>query len=85
MGAANFTVLSALTFLTVLVRQVKNSSRIPAIFTIDPPKASSGVLKITPLAGLLLGNQATSVELAFAPRGTKEYRFKLPVKVMLTS
>lgn len=62
-------------------KQIKNCSRIPVIFAIDPPKASSGVLRVSPLAGLLLGNQTATVDLSFAPRETKGYRFRLAVKV----
>ncbi|CAM9333060.1 unnamed protein product, partial [Hapterophycus canaliculatus] len=61
--------------------QVKNASRIPVIFSIEPPDGSSGVIRVSPLVGLLLGNQATSVQIVFAPRETRGYRFKLPVKV----
>ena len=64
--------------------QVKNSSRIPIIFAIDPPQASSGVFRVSPIAGLLLGNQTSTVSVIFAPRETKEYRFRLPVKVGAT-
>lgn len=66
---------------TRTVGQVKNSSRIPVIFTVEPPKASSGVLRVSPLAGFLLGNQTAKLEVVFAPRETKRYRFKLPIKV----
>lgn len=65
----------------VMFGQVKNSSRIPVIFTIEPPKASSGVLRVFPLAGFLLGNQTATLQMLFAPRETKCYRFNLPVKV----
>lgn len=58
-----------------------NISRIPAIFTIEPPKGFSGVIRVSPLAGLLLGNQTKTLQVVFAPRETKEYRFRLPVKV----
>lgn len=61
--------------------QVTNSSRIPVIFAIDPPKASSGVFRVSPIAGLLLGNQTATLQVIFAPRETKEYQFRLPVKV----
>lgn len=63
------------------VRQIKNSSRIPAIFVVEPPKASAGVFHVSPLVGFLLGNQTETVRIAFAPRETKGYRFKLPIKV----
>ncbi|CAM9110417.1 unnamed protein product [Laminaria digitata] len=64
-----------------IVAEVSNSSRIPVIFAIDPPKASSGVFRVTPIAGLLLGNQTATLQVIFAPRETKEYHFRLPVKV----
>ena len=64
-----------------LAGQVTNSSRIPVIFAIDPPKASSGVFRVSPIAGLLLGNQTATLQVIFAPRETKEYQFRLPVKV----
>ncbi|CAM9846423.1 unnamed protein product, partial [Ectocarpus sp. 13 AM-2016] len=63
------------------VFQVKNASRIPAIFRIDTPKGSSGVIRVSPMAGLLLGNQTKALQVVFAPRETKGYRFKLPIKV----
>ncbi|CAM9105839.1 unnamed protein product, partial [Scytosiphon promiscuus] len=63
------------------VVKVKNASRVPVIFSIEPPDGSSGVIRVSPLAGLLLGNQSTSIQIVFAPRETKGYRFKLPVKV----
>ena len=65
----------------VFSEKVKNTSRIPVVFTIEPPKGSSGVIRVSPVAGLLLGNQTKTLEVVFAPRETKEYRFKLPVKV----
>ncbi|CAN0346344.1 unnamed protein product [Ectocarpus sp. 6 AP-2014] len=61
--------------------KVKNASRIPAIFRIDTPKGSSGVIRVSPMAGLLLGNQTKALQVVFAPRETKGYRFKLPIKV----
>ncbi|CAM9831384.1 unnamed protein product, partial [Ectocarpus sp. 12 AP-2014] len=63
------------------VVKVKNASRIPAIFRIDSPKGSSGVIRVSPMAGLLLGNQTKALQVVFAPRETKGYQFKLPIKV----
>lgn len=63
------------------VGQVTNSSRIPVIFAVELPNASSGVLRVSPIAGLLLGHQAATLQVIFAPRETKEYQFRLPVKV----
>lgn len=36
------------------------------------------------MAGLLLGNQTKALQVVFAPRETKGYRFKLPIKVIET-
>lgn len=60
---------------------MKNPSRIPVIFAVEPPRASTGVLHVSPLVGLLLGNQTATLQIAFAPREMKGYRFKIPVKV----
>eukprot|EP00953_Heterococcus_sp_UTEX-ZZ885_P033100 17242-Heterococcus_DN1.PRE.5 len=63
---------------TVLLR---NTSRIPLVFSTAVPAELSGVFSVVPTAGTLQGNDSIVLKVAFAPRQSTAYTLKLPMEV----
>ena len=59
---------------------IKNGSRLPLRFRLSLPPEAHGLITVTPMSGLLRGNQVLKLKVAFAPRDTKKYVFKVKVK-----
>lgn len=63
----------------------KNASRIPLKYSISienmEDSGESLCVNLSHMKGLLRGNEAASITISFAPRHSKQYRYKLKVKV----
>ena len=60
---------------------LKNHSRLPLRYRIILPPEADGILSITPLKGLLRGNQITKLTIAFAPQACFKYQLKVKIVV----
>ena len=62
---------------------LKNGSRIPLRFRLTLPNEAYGVVSVTPMRGLLLGNEVVTLTIAFAPRRAVRYEFKLRARYVI--
>jgi hypothetical protein len=60
---------------------LRNTSRIPLVFSTAVPAELSGVFSVVPTAGTLQGNDSIKLKVAFAPRQSTAYTLKLPIEV----
>ena len=59
---------------------IKNTSRLPLKFICSLPDTAMGILSVSPMQGILRGNQSVQLTISFAPQHSMEYNFKLRVK-----
>ena len=60
---------------------LRNTARIPVMFSCAVPARYAGIFSIAPTAGVLLGNDTAELTVAFAPRQQSLHKFDLPFKV----
>ncbi|KAG5175992.1 hypothetical protein JKP88DRAFT_259052 [Tribonema minus] len=60
---------------------LRNSSRVPVVYSAQLPGESAGVFSLVPACGSILGNDCAELTLGFAPRAVRDYRLRLPIEV----
>jgi cilia- and flagella-associated protein 65 len=60
---------------------LKNQSRLPLRYRLIMPPEAQGIFTVTPMKGLLRGNQTTQLIMAFAPNECNKFCFKVKIKV----
>lgn len=61
--------------------RLKNNSRLPLQYILRLPADATNILSVTPSKGILRGNQMANITIAFAPKTSDKYMFKLKCKV----
>jgi hypothetical protein len=61
--------------------RLKNNSRLPLQYILRLPADATNILSVTPSKGILRGNQIANITIAFAPKTSEKYMFRLKCKV----